>query len=526
MSDKRSDIFISYSVQDKDTAEKVCSDLEARGLSCWIAPRDISPGESWSGAIIGAIENSRCLVFIFSSNSNESPHVARELESAVGKRIPIIPFKIQNIKPSKSVEYFVTSAQWLDSSKNPSDADLDKLFRAASRLLGMDASSEERGSVVQSARGKSRNAMPMIITGILAVLAIAGITFFAMTKKEPEPNDAQKIEKPDDGDSGISQPIPDEKVDNREEPGDATEDPEPVVLPKTGKLTIRTVPSGARVVVGGKNRGVSPLTVKDVEEGSYDVEITLKGYEPVKVSVDVAENGDVDREYAMKPLKASLLINTEPNGASIILDGKSIGKVTPCRIDVDPGRDFSITVMADGYSDVTRSFHLGPGENGTVTIPLEKEQGVLVVSGSPLDAELWIDGEKRGAVSSSGARFNVSTGNHSIEVRKKAYGEMIPREILINPGKETTFNYSLELLGGTVRVSPLLKGGDGETIDLEVVLDDESLGIKTLPCDIPNVKPGKHSIQIKGGKLSRPMEKAFRLSDSEDARVVVVFDLR
>lgn len=38
------DVFISHSAKDKEAAHGLCAGLEARGLRCWIAPRDIVPG--------------------------------------------------------------------------------------------------------------------------------------------------------------------------------------------------------------------------------------------------------------------------------------------------------------------------------------------------------------------------------------------------------------------------------------------------------------------------------------------------
>ena len=40
------DVFVSYATEDRSTAEAVCAALEAKGLRCWIAPRDIHPGRS------------------------------------------------------------------------------------------------------------------------------------------------------------------------------------------------------------------------------------------------------------------------------------------------------------------------------------------------------------------------------------------------------------------------------------------------------------------------------------------------
>ena len=42
------DVFVSYATEDRSTAEAVCAALEASGLRCWIAPRDIHPGSVWA----------------------------------------------------------------------------------------------------------------------------------------------------------------------------------------------------------------------------------------------------------------------------------------------------------------------------------------------------------------------------------------------------------------------------------------------------------------------------------------------
>ena len=35
------DVFVSYSHHDKAQADAVCATLEAKGIRCWIAPRDV-----------------------------------------------------------------------------------------------------------------------------------------------------------------------------------------------------------------------------------------------------------------------------------------------------------------------------------------------------------------------------------------------------------------------------------------------------------------------------------------------------
>ena len=63
------DVFISHSSKDKPVADAVCANLEAAGVRCWIAPRDIAPGEDWPTAITMASAQSRIMVLIFSASS-------------------------------------------------------------------------------------------------------------------------------------------------------------------------------------------------------------------------------------------------------------------------------------------------------------------------------------------------------------------------------------------------------------------------------------------------------------------------
>ncbi len=79
------EVFITYSSTDKLIADAVCARLEAAGLRCWIAPRDISPGQDWTAAILSAIESSSAIVLVFSTHANESPHVKREVERGIHK---------------------------------------------------------------------------------------------------------------------------------------------------------------------------------------------------------------------------------------------------------------------------------------------------------------------------------------------------------------------------------------------------------------------------------------------------------
>lgn len=129
------DVFISYSSKDHAVANAVVATLEARGLRCWLAPRDIVPGKEWSESIIEGIGQCRVFALIFSANSNASQQVVREVERAVNRKMPIIPFRVEDLLPSKSMEYFISSCHWLDAFRPPLDEHLEKLAATCRALL-------------------------------------------------------------------------------------------------------------------------------------------------------------------------------------------------------------------------------------------------------------------------------------------------------------------------------------------------------------------------------------------------------
>jgi len=133
------DVFISYAQDDKPIADAVCARLESRNIRCWIAPRDINPGKNFPEAIIEGIEEGRVLVVIFSSSANKSPHVTRELTHAVNKGRIIIPFRIEDVTPSKSMEYLIGVPHWLDAVSPPMEQHIDRLVGTVEHIIGKRA---------------------------------------------------------------------------------------------------------------------------------------------------------------------------------------------------------------------------------------------------------------------------------------------------------------------------------------------------------------------------------------------------
>lgn len=132
------DVFISYSTQDKPAADAACATLENAGIRCWIAPRDIRPGQDWDESIVRAIDQCRAMVLIFTQHTNESKQVGREVKRAFNKEVPVIPLRVENTVPGQSLGFYLDSVHWLDAFTPPLEAHLKQLADVAKAILEVD----------------------------------------------------------------------------------------------------------------------------------------------------------------------------------------------------------------------------------------------------------------------------------------------------------------------------------------------------------------------------------------------------
>lgn len=124
------DAFISHSSRDRLIADALKHGLEVSSVLTWKAPDSILPGQIWEEAITDAISQCRVIILIWSSESQSSLQVKRELALAASLGKVIIPFRIEEIKPEGSFAYYLTNTHWLDAfSTDQESAILDAVER-------------------------------------------------------------------------------------------------------------------------------------------------------------------------------------------------------------------------------------------------------------------------------------------------------------------------------------------------------------------------------------------------------------
>lgn len=121
------DVFISYSTKDRTIADAVCNALESDRIRCWYAPRDVQGGADWAASIMQAIGDARVVVYLLTENSRASEDVTREVQHAFRKGKTVIPFRLEDITATPSLEYYLEHVHWLDAFPPPLEEHTAKL---------------------------------------------------------------------------------------------------------------------------------------------------------------------------------------------------------------------------------------------------------------------------------------------------------------------------------------------------------------------------------------------------------------
>lgn len=177
-------VFISFSSKQTKEAERICGVLEATGITCFISTRDLVPGEEYASQLLNHIDDADVLVLLLSKDSNDSPHVLREVEYAVSHKTPILVYALEEVKLSKSMEYFLMTHQWITGEGNLDN----KLIKSVNHLIikkNSDSAEEISSSTVSKPSSKNKSplttalffiaAFGLVLIVILSLIIVVGI---------------------------------------------------------------------------------------------------------------------------------------------------------------------------------------------------------------------------------------------------------------------------------------------------------------------------------------------------------------
>lgn len=138
----------------------------------------------------------------------------------------------------------------------------------------------------------------------------------------------------------------------------------PVAPAATGRLLVRSTPSGASVAVNGVARGTTPLALRDLPLGAHTITVTRRSYvaeehrvvltaaRPSRsLEIRLSQTVTAAAPRAATPVPASvgvLFVESRPPGAAVMIDGKPRG-TTPLTVDAMAPGTYRVNLSLAGY---------------------------------------------------------------------------------------------------------------------------------------------------------------------------------
>jgi hypothetical protein len=145
-----------------------------------------------------------------------------------------------------------------------------------------------------------------------------------------------------------------------------------VVTPAVpGSFDLRSVPDNTSVVINGNYKGSTPLTVSGLDPGKYTITFSRFDYEKFSTTATIEAGAITEVTATLQPKTGSLVINTTPSGAQILLDGNNVGTAPVTRTNLAAG-NHTINATLDGYIPVEEQVRVIADQSVTSTIELEK----------------------------------------------------------------------------------------------------------------------------------------------------------
>ncbi len=267
---------------------------------------------------------------------------------------------------------------------------------------------------------------------------------------------------------------------------------------KGTRLQLESVPTGAKVFMNDLKAevGTTPLS-QPLNQGDR-LRIELKGHQPISYEF---KPGEVPPPFKLQPIISEELVDSLPQGASVVLDEKSLERTTPLKVTWNQGQPHRLT-LTRGNQNYSHDF--GPGEvpGGRVFDLKDATQtrqepsldpnapGALKLAGG-FAVRVKADGKDLGELS-PGAKLPLPPGHHKLELTSSPHFYKDSRTVSIVAGQTATLTVP-ELATITVETIP----GVGK-----VLVDGQDTGIESDGSSI-QVALGRHTLTIRGPKATK-----------------------
>jgi PEGA domain len=210
-------------------------------------------------------------------------------------------------------------------------------------------------------------------------------------------------------------------------------------------LEIETQPCPAQIIIDGQDMGQSDKKAKSIDTlkpGDHFLELKPADtrYRAMTKTI-MLENQELLRlEESFEAILTRLVLDSEPSGARVFLDGKKLSDPTPIIQEIIIGRHHVRLEAPAGFVPMEESIDLEAKPENEITLKFSKK-GMLKISSSPSGATVRVDGSYKGLTPVTVKELD--SGSHSVGITKAGMLSF-HKDVFIDDGKTTKLKADLE----------------------------------------------------------------------------------
>ena len=231
--------------------------------------------------------------------------------------------------------------------------------------------------------------------------------------------------------------------------------------PAWADVTVKSLPSGATILLDGEAVGKTPATV-EVLQGEHQLMLQLQAYANWQQTLQIKASENLDLGVvALQPAAGELALSSVPSSANVTLDGEFQGQ-TPLTLILIPDRAHRLAVFKPGYKRYDSSVQLPAAGSDTQTVTLQAELGEVRFSISPANAILRVNGKR---YRNSNQTVSLPAVEHTVEISLDGYAT-VRRTVTPRPGLMQSVDVRLQTQQAAklARIKPEITTALGQTL--------------------------------------------------------------
>jgi hypothetical protein len=222
--------------------------------------------------------------------------------------------------------------------------------------------------------------------------------------------------------------------------------------PLLGTLSVQTNPAGVPVFIDGVAHGSTPARIS-LSSGSHILELRGHGV-PRVIPVTITSGAEASQylELTEAPSTGSLLVQSDPAGARVTIDGTDHGPAPVSVTDLAPG-EHELLLQAEGATPVRQKVTIQAGVTASILAPVATASAGPVSGWITVKAPVTIELREGGRLvgTSDADKIMMAAGRHDVELANQTLGYHSTRTIQVPPGKVTAI--AVDLPQGTINVN-------------------------------------------------------------------------